>query len=106
MENCEHCGQCCLSGIPCTFGSILFDITADNPTLCPACTLEDKLYWCGLIKNPKKWFSPLVGNIEWKCNAMADIASIYIGIGDGCGMNPSKKKIIANLKKHMSIGAK
>jgi len=98
MKECNHCGRCCLSGIPCIFGQILFDITDDNPMACPACECDGELYWCGLIKNPAKWFLPLVGNIIWKCEAMADIASLYIGIGDGCGMNPSKREIISNMK--------
>ncbi len=97
-EKCYHCGQCCLSGVPCTFGQILFDITEKNPTVCPACEYENELYWCGLIKNPVKWLVPLVGNIEWKCEAMADIARIYIGIGDGCCTSPSKKEVISKMK--------
>ena len=100
-EDCNHCGQCCLSGVPCIFGQILFDITESNPMSCPACKYENELYWCGLIKNPMKWFAPLVGKIDWKCEAMSDIARIYIGIGDGCGMNPTKKEIFSKLKKRI-----
>ena len=100
MKKCEHCGKCCLSGIPCLLGQILFDITDDNPMACPACEYENGLYWCGLIRNPVKWFTPLVGNVDWKCEAMAEIARIYIGIGDGCGMNPTKKETILRLKKY------
>lgn len=102
VKQCEHCGQCCLSGIPCMFGQILFDITDHNPAPCPACKKENGLYWCGLITNPIDWFKPLVGNFKWKCEAMADIAGIYIGIGDGCCTNPSKKKIIQKLKTAFS----
>ena len=93
MAKCEHCGDCCLSGIPCIFGQILFDITSENPTVCPACQYEDNKYWCGLIKEPEKWFVGMVGDIKWKCEAMADIARIYIGIGDGCCNNPTMKEI-------------
>ncbi len=103
MKRCEHCGQCCLSGIPCTFGQILFDITDSNPTACPACESKDDLYWCGLIENPTAWFGPLVGKTAWKCEAMSDIARIYIGIGDGCCMNPSKKKIVQQLKTAFAV---
>ena len=92
-RECEHCGRCCLSGIPCTFGQILFDITEDNPMPCPACEKVNGLYWCGLIRNPLKRFAPLVGNIKWKCEAMADIARVYIGIGDGCNMDPTQADI-------------
>jgi len=98
-EKCDHCGRCCLSGIPCLFGQILFDITHDNPTACPACEYENNLYWCGIISHPLKWFAPLVGNVEWKCEAMADVARIYIGINDGCGMNPIQRKIILRMSE-------
>ena len=100
MKKCEHCGRCCLSGIPCTFGQILFDITDNNPMPCPACEYDGGLYWCSLIRHPLKWFKPLVGNVSWKCEAMADIARIYIGIGDGCGMNSTQKGIMLKLKKY------
>lgn len=83
MERCTHCGRCCFSGIPCTFGQILFDITADKYLPCPASESGNELYWCGLI---------------WKCEAMADIAGIYIGIGFGCGMNPTQKEIKKRLE--------
>lgn len=98
MKQCDHCGRCCLSGVPCTFGAILFSITEKNPMRCPACEHKDKLYWCGLINNPLRWFPLLVGNIDWKCHAMSDIARIYIGIGDGCGMNPSKRELVSEIK--------
>lgn len=45
----------------------------------------------------------MVGDVEWKCEAMADIARIYIGIGDGCGMNPCQKEIITNIKKRLKV---
>lgn len=102
MRECDHCGQCCLSGVPCTFGQILFGIEENGtfcPIVCPACVNEDGLYWCGLLKNPLKWFKPLVGAISWKCEAMADIARIYIGIGNGCGMNPTQKEITQKMKE-------
>lgn len=102
INPCLHCGKCCLSGIPCYFGQILFDITDKNPMPCPASEKKDELFWCGLLLNPVKWFTPLVGNIEWKCQAMADIAKIYIGIGDGCGMNPSKRQIIYKMQEYSS----
>ncbi len=100
MENrdsgvCDHCGKCCLSGIPCYFGQILFNITEINPQPCPSAEHDEYgKIWCGLISNPLKWFPPMVGNIEWKCKAMADIASIYIGIGQGCGNNPTAQEIM------------
>jgi len=100
MKECEHCGRCCLSGTPCIFGQILFDITENNPQPCPAVEHNGNGYWCGLIRSPKKWFPTLVGNVGWKCEAMADIARIYIGIGDGCGMNPTKKEIMARMKQY------
>ena len=103
MKECKHCGKCCLSGIPCIFGQVLFDITDNNPMPCPACENGDGLYWCGLIKNPTKWFPPLVGDISWKCEAMADIARIYIGIGDGCGMNPTQKVIRQRMREFATL---
>lgn len=96
MKSCNHCGRCCLSGIPCAFGQILFDITEYNPMPCPACEEENGLFWYGLIRNPQRWFKSLVGE-DWKCEAMADIAGIYIGIGDGCGVSPNQKKIMAKM---------
>ena len=101
MKVCEHCGQCCLSGIPCSFGQILFSITEQNPQPCPAVQKEGELYYCGLLKSPTKWFAPMLGTEEWKCMAMADIAKCYIGIGDGCGMNPNQKKIMDNMRKYV-----
>lgn len=101
MKECEHCGRCCLSGIPCLFGQILFDITEENPQACPAVEHNDNGYWCGLVRNPTQWFSPLVGDTKWKCEAMADIAHIYIGIGDGCGMNPTQKGIQKGIMSRM-----
>jgi hypothetical protein len=103
MKICKHCGRCCLSSVPCCFGQILFDITDKNPKACPACQKIDKLYWCGLLLNPIEWFTPMVGNIQWKCEAMADIAKIYIGIGDGCGMNPTQKQIVNQMQKWAKI---
>ena len=99
MKECEHCGICCNSGIPCAFGQILFDITEKNPQSCPALAHNGNGYWCGLLLDPVGWFTPMVGNEKWKCEAMSDIAHIYIGIGDGCGSNPSQRKIIANMRK-------
>ena len=99
-KNCIHCGKCCLSGIPCTFGQILFSITDNNPMPCPACEKDGELYWCGLIRNSTKWLTPLVGGEKWKCEAMSDIAKIYIGIGDGCGMNPTQKQIFGKMKDY------
>ena len=98
-KECNHCGECCLSGIPCIFGQLLFDITEYNPQTCPACEKGGELYWCGILRHPQKYFSPLVGDIEWKCEAMADIARIYIGIGQGCGMSPTKKEIVAKMRE-------
>jgi hypothetical protein len=96
---CTHCGTCCLSGIPCLIGQMLFDISEVNPQICPACQNEDGLYWCGLIRNPVEYFSVWVGDKEWKCRTMADIARIYIGIGQGCGMSPTKHEIIKKMKE-------
>jgi len=100
MTACTRCGDCCKSGVPCSFGQILFDITEKNPMVCPALEHNGNGYWCGLIINPRKWFKPMVGSISWKCEVMADIARIYIGIGDGCCMNPTKKKIITKIKEY------
>jgi hypothetical protein len=44
----------------------------------------------------------MVGCVEWKCEAMADIAKIYIGIGDGCGMNPSQREIVSKMKQNFN----
>lgn len=101
---CTHCGKCCLSGIPCIFGQILFDITENNPQICPAVEHNAMGYWCGLIKSPLKWFPSMVGKVAWKCEAMADITRIYIGIGDGCGMNPSQKEIMSKMKLYAKRG--
>lgn len=100
VTECTHCGHCCKSGIPCYFGRILFNITEDNPQSCPALLSDpfSNTYWCGLIEEPLKYFSPLVGDTRWKCKAMADIARIHIGIGQGCGVNPSCKEIMSNMK--------
>ena len=103
MKECEHCGWCCLSSIPCILGQSLFGITDDNPAPCPACECENGLYWCGLIRKPTKWFPGLVGRVDWKCEDMVDIARIYIGMGDGCGINPTPREIILRLKEY--IGA-
>ncbi len=99
MKECNHCGNCCKSGIPCLFGQILFDITENNPEVCLALEHNGNGYWCGLIRNPVKWFASMVGDEKWKCEAMADIASVYIGIGDGCGMNPTQKSIMLRMRK-------
>ncbi|MFA5382077.1 MAG: hypothetical protein WC356_02845 [Candidatus Micrarchaeia archaeon] len=98
MAKCKHCGKCCLSGVPCSFSQILFDITEKNPRACPACTKKAGLFWCDILLNPEKWFASMVGEVEWKCEAMADVARIYIGIGDGCGRNPAIAKIAKCLK--------
>ena len=103
MKPCTHCGRCCLSGIPCYFGQILFDITENNPAPCPACLKSSDLYWCDLLINPTRWFAPIVGGIKWKCEAMADIARIYIGIGDGCCMNPTQKQIFAKMREYANV---
>ena len=100
---CTNCGSCCRSGIPCIFGQILFDITENNPQECPALDHHDGLYLCGLIRNPRKWFIPLVGDVDWKCEAMADIARIYIGIGMGCGHSPAKNEVIGKMKQWANI---
>ena len=61
IKECKHCGQCCLSGIPCIFGQLLFDITENNPQPCLAVEHNTDGYWCGLIRNPKKWFHTFWG---------------------------------------------
>ena len=76
---------------------MLFDITKDNPTACPACVKIENKYWCGIIKDPVKWLSQMVGNVEWKCEAMAEIAMICMGIGEGCSVNPSVQEIMGKL---------
>ncbi|KKN71840.1 hypothetical protein LCGC14_0416940 [marine sediment metagenome] len=106
IKPCVQCGECCKSGVSCIFGQILFDITEDDPTSCPALEYEKGLYWCGLIRNPIKWFAPLVGDVGWKCEAMADITRIYIGIGAGCCMSPSKEEIIIKMKERFAIRKK
>ncbi len=105
MADCSHCGRCCLSGIPCLFGQILFDIADINPQVCPAVEHNTNGYWCGLIRNPVKWLSPMVGDVKWKCEAMSDIASIYIGIGDGCGMNPSQREVMTKMRLYASFSS-
>lgn len=99
-KKCIHCGKCCLSGVPCAFGQILFNITPDNPMACPACEKIDGLYWCGIIKNPQKYLSSLVGDVDWKIELMVDIAKIYIGIGMGCCNNPSVQEITKKMKNY------
>ena len=98
MTKCNHCGRCCLSGIPCGVGQVLFDITDVNPTECPACLTEDDSCWCGIIKYPTKWLGFMFGDVEWKCEAMAEIFGIYIGIGAGCGLSPSIKRVAMQMK--------
>lgn len=106
IKPCTHCGDCCRSGIPCYFGQILFDITEASPQVCPALEKVGDLYWCGLIRNPVKWFTPLVGDVKWKCEAMAEIAALWIGIGDGCGISPSAMKTAKRMKFLGSIKGK
>jgi hypothetical protein len=103
VKPCVHCGKCCLSGVPCIIGQVLFNITVDNPQPCPACVEIEGLYWCDLIRNPTKWFSVWVGNEKWKCEAMADIARIAIGIGRGCGVNPTEADFITGLKEYICV---
>lgn len=98
LKDCIHCGKCCLSGVPCLLGQILFNITENNPQVCPAVEHNANGFWCGLIRNPVKWFTPLVGAEKWKCEGMSDIARIYIGIGDGCGINPRQREIMSKMK--------
>lgn len=99
VEPCTLCGDCCRSGIPCIFGQILFDITESNPQICPALETHGDYYLCGLLMKPQKWFSPLVGDIKWKCEAMADIARIYIGIGQGCCHNPTTDEVMNKMRQ-------
>ncbi len=100
MTVCIQCGRCCASGILCYFGQIVFDITERNPQSCPALEKDNDIYWCGIIKNPASYLQSMVGSEAWKLEAMAEIASVYIGIGDGCGSNPSVKKIMARFKEY------
>lgn len=100
-KSCTHCGRCCLSGIPCVFGQILFDITHLNPAACPACVKIDKMYYCGIIVNPDKFFGKLFGGVSWKSEAMADIVKIYIGSGLGCGITPSQIEVSEKMKRYI-----
>ncbi len=99
VKSCIHCGRCCASGNPCSFGRILFDITENNLQSCPALEETDGLYWCGIIKNPSIYLVGMVGNVKWKLEAMAELVSIWVGIGDGCGMNPFNEKIMTKMKQ-------
>lgn len=98
MKKCKQCGQCCQSGIPCAMAQVMFDITAENPQTCPALEYEESRYWCGLIRHPLKWFSSMVGNVKWKCEFMADMTRVYIGIGKGCGISPVIEDVAAEMK--------
>jgi hypothetical protein len=100
IKKCTHCGNCCLSGIPCAFGQILFDITHLNPHPCPACVEIDKMHYCGLIITPNKWFNKLFGDVSWKSEVMADIVRIYNGVGMGCGISPSQKEISKRMTRY------
>jgi hypothetical protein len=91
-----------MSGVPCGVGQVLFDITENNPTACPACIKEGDLYWCGLIKHPLEWLGDMFGGIEWKCEAMAEIFSLYIGIGKGCGNSPIVRDVAKKMKERFA----
>lgn len=106
MRECNHCGRCCASGIPCGFGQVVFDITERNPQRCPALEKSNDLHWCGIIKNPADYLQGMVGSEQWKLEAMAEMVSIWVGIGDGCGMNPSMREIMNKMKQRFSLSAK
>ena len=81
LVDCNHCGECCLS-ITCQVAQVFFKI--GEGTLCPALEQEDGLYFCGLIRNTKKYVKDLVGNEEWKPIYLSRMFGQWLGIGYGC----------------------
>ena len=79
--DCLHCGQCCLS-IACQVAQVFFKI--DEDTLCPALEQENGYYFCGLIRNPRKYVDALVGQEEWKAGYLSLMFGQWLGIGYGC----------------------
>jgi len=78
---------------------MVFDITEEAPRSCNALEESDGKYWCGLIVNPQRYLTDMVGEEQWKLDALAQMVSRVLGIGEGCGMSPSKRELISSMKR-------
>lgn len=76
MSKCIQCGKCCRERL-CLLGELFFE-TKTPP--CPALTLKDEKSWCGFV---------LFADSFWPNFGMSEHLAFLLGIGKGCGSQPS-----------------
>lgn len=90
---CNGCGVCCRMSV-CTTGSKVMKLVQNlgdvAPGPCPALTLQDGKYQCGLLLFPKKWMKS-----THNADVLRKAISIRISAGTGCdsdGENPTPER--------------
>lgn len=78
-EPCNGCGHCCIVQ-PCAIARYHLDCGPGGP--CPALTLDDGRYRCGMVLKPSRYMKlPVDAAVE---AAFTDMFASELGIGLGC----------------------
>lgn len=77
-DPCNGCGKCCQIEL-CPIGEALFGRT-EGP--CPALEYDHGRYWCGCIRNPRK-YAPVKTAIHGAAK-MREAAVFFVGADIGC----------------------
>jgi len=95
-QACNGCGICCKIQV-CKNGAFILNLVeklGDTvPGPCPALTVNNGMYQCGIILNPNKY----IKHKNYPAKVLAKHFAAVIGAGDGCddvGYDPTEKELL------------